>query len=137
MSDSVIRDWVCRLSWKEQTVLLVALRGPDLGGSRELKTAIRWIRAIVLKNAAPQKTFMKEVDFPKLADLAEEQPLVFDMLSVHFITHLMHAMQVIGYRHPNQSVAEKALGAYLNLCQYLHLNPESNKQMTSRLVDEV
>ncbi len=137
---SVVKPWVSELSWKQQTVLFCALRGPDIGGSPEVKRMVRWIRSVILENAAPHKTFMKEVDFPNVAQLAEEKPLVFDMLPTHFLGHLMHAFQVIAYLHPEQkvcSVGDKARGAYKHMCEYLHVNPETKQEMITRLTDEI
>lgn len=134
----VVRLWLLEnCSWKEQTVILCALRGADSAGSPEIKAITRWIRRTVLENAAPNKTFMRDEGFPSLADLAEKSPLVLDMLPVHFLSHLMHAMQVIGERHPDVDIAERASKAYRDLCDYLHLVPESSEAMDNRLADEV
>jgi hypothetical protein len=136
-SNSVVRPWVTTCTWKEQTVLFCALRGPDSNGSPELKAWTRWIRSIVLQNAAPKKTFMRREEAWSIGELAEQKPLVFDMLPVHFLTHFMHAVQVIGCRHPDSDVTTVALIAYGELCEYLHVRPELMQQMTARLQDEV
>jgi hypothetical protein len=136
--NSVVQSWVTTCcTWKEQTVLFCALRGPDNNGSPELKSWTRWIRSIVLQNAAPNKTFMQRGDTWGIAALAYQRPLVFDMLPVHFLTHFMHALQVIGCRHPDSDVTTVALTAYGELCEYLHVRPELDQQMTARLQDEV
>jgi hypothetical protein len=49
----------------------------------------------------------------------------------------MHACQVIGCRHPVQPTAILFNQAYLDLCEYLHVNPETPNQMTNRLRDEI
>lgn len=135
---SAVKSWLSTISWKQQTVLFCALRGPDIGGSPEVKLMVRWIRSVVLENAAPGKTFMKETEFPDIAQLAEEKPLVFDMLPTHFMGHLLHAFQVIGNSvFIEKAHSKKAKKAYLDLCDYLHVNPESLHQMTDRLADEI
>ena len=132
----VVKEWLAECSWKEQTVVLCALRGTDTSGSPELKAMTRWIRRVALHNAAPRKTFMREEPFLRIKEAAETRPLIFDMLPVHFLGHLTHAFEVIGYRHPEKAVGEQAITAYYDLCEYLHVNPESGEQMALRLKDE-
>lgn len=138
MKKSVARNWLedgC--SWKEQTVLFCCMRGPDCGGSPEIKAWVRWIRAIVLHNAAPRKTFMEKVILKPIEQIAIDNPLAFDMLPVHFFGHFLHALQVIGYRHPINTIATTAERAYLQLCEYLHVYPEYPEAMGIRLEDEL
>jgi hypothetical protein len=124
---SVMQEWTLNLTWKEQTVLLLGLRGTDSGGSKDIKLMTRWLRSIVLKNAAPEKTFMKETKFRSVKEIADDNPLALDMLPVHFFGHLMHTFEVIAYRHPDSTIKKKALGVYLDLCEYLHVNPETEE----------
>ncbi len=133
----VMQDWLFALTLKEQTVLLLSLRGSDIGATVEVKSLTRWIRSIVLRNAAPDKTFMKRTYFGRIIDMAEANPPAFDMLSVHVFGHLMHAFEIIGYKHPDTVVRAKALQAYLDLCEYMHVNPETEVEMSARLSDEV
>lgn len=135
---SVVQLWVVEnCSWKEQTVLFTALRGPDFNGSPEVKLIIRWMRSAVLKNAAPKKRFMKEVDFRRIAELDEENPRLFGMMTLHWFTHIMHAMEIIAYRCTNEDIRVVAEQAYEDLVRTCHLNPERNDQLTARLKDEV
>lgn len=135
---SVVQDWVTNnCSWKEQTVLFCAIRGPDAGGSPQLKSWTRFIRRNVLQNAAPNKTFMRQEMPEQILILAGNHPLIFDMLPVHYFGHLLHALQVIAYRCDDGHVSGFADIAYRQLCAYMHLNPETSEEMTERLKDEV
>ena len=134
---SVLQDWVTKLSWKEQTVLLCCLRGPDSGGSPEIKAIIRWIRKRVLENAAPSKTFMRDEMLTAIEEIAQQSPLILDMLPVHFFSHFLHALEVIAYRHPHHTTQSIAMSMYEDLCEYLHIEPEKRWAMTVRLKDEV
>ncbi len=135
---SVIQNWLHEYcSWKEQTVVLCALRGTDSCGTPVVKSITRWIRNITLRNAAPDKTFMRVEPFPNIHTVAESRPLTFDMLPVHYLGHLMHALEVIGYRHPEINISSVAQLAYYRLCDYLHLCPETLEDFTTRLTDEV
>lgn len=135
---SVVQAWLAeKCSWKEQTVVLCALRGTDTRGSPELKAITRWIRRVALYNAAPNKTFMKDEGFPSIREIVETTPLILDMLPVHYLGHLMHALQVIGCHHFHFEASMLAAQGYLDLCEYLHVNPETETQMTKRLEDEL
>ena len=135
---SVLNEWVTEsCSWKEQTVLLCALRGTDANGSPALKAWTRKIRGEVLYNAAPNKTFMQQTSLVSFRDIAENYPLLLDMLPVHFLGHLMHACQVLGLRHPVEPTRRVFWEAYVDLCDYLHVNAETATEMRLRLKDEV
>ncbi|MHC1599216.1 MAG: hypothetical protein ACXQS5_00105 [Candidatus Methanospirareceae archaeon] len=133
----VFQEWLETLTWKEQTVLVLALRGTDMSGSKDVKLMTRWLRSIVLKNAAPKKTFMGETCFRDVDDIANDNPLSFDMLPVHFFGHLLHTFEVIAYRHPDPYIHNIALNVYTDMCKYLHINPETCEEMTIRLKDEL
>jgi hypothetical protein len=59
-------------------------------------------------NPANVKEFMTDInDVPVLQEknaLARE----LEFCTQHFYSHLMHGLEVIGYRHPNEVVAAKA-----------------------------
>ena len=86
-----------------------------------------------MENAAPKKTFMRPEDPISFRQIADDKPLLLDMLPVHYLSHLMHALQVIAYRNNDLT----ALRAYEDLCEYLHLGLESPEVMKKRLSDEV
>lgn len=135
--ENVVQGWVTNLSWKEQTVLLCGLRGPDFGATEEVKQITRWIRSVVLHNAAPEKPFMKEKTFERIKLLAEQKTFCLDFLTVHFFSHLVETFKIIAYRHPDKDVSTKALLAYKDLCEHMNLHPETKEEMTKRLLDEV
>ena len=136
--NTVVQEWVSsHCTWKEQTVLFCALRGTDANGSHDLKSLTRWLRKTVLKNAAPDKTFMQETEPLDIDTIANKRPLGLDMLPVHFFGHLLHAFEVVGYRHPIEETRSYASSTYLKLCIYLHVEPENQSSMTERLRDEV
>ena len=130
---SVLQDWVGEISMKEQTVILCGLRGPDAGGSDEVKALVRWIRRTVLKSADPGHGFMSTTGSPDIREF-EGTPFL-ERLPVHYLGHLIHAFEVIGYRHPDVLEAGPALSAYIDLCDFLHVNAETIEQMTDRLRD--
>ena len=56
--------------------------------------------------------------------------------SLHWYSHVLHALEVIAYRHPDQNTASTALGLYKKMASALHLDPESAEAMTQRLTED-
>jgi hypothetical protein len=129
----VIQDWMGELSWKQQSVILSSLRGPDLSRPVAVKKLNRWLRGITQNNADPSTEYMKEIILPDIEDLKEE----VGYCTMHYFTHLMHALEIIGYKHPDKSVREIGEKYYLGLVDFVHLNPETANQMEKRLEDKV
>lgn len=134
---SVLQPWVETCSWKEQTVLLCSLRGPDISGNQDIKEWVRFIRRNTLMNADPKTSFMVPSDPPSIFSIGEKYPRVFDSLPLHFITHFLHGLQILACRHPDNGIGVTARQAYSEMCDYMHVNPEWCSEMTERLKDEV
>jgi hypothetical protein len=132
---NVLQDWLSDLSWKKQTVLISALRGPDVGSTPEIKQVCRWIRSTILENADPVKKYMQVDSLPDFKDIVRANPQAVDMLSVHFLHHLMTAIEIIAYYHPKNNTKGEALAWYFKGAHYLNLEPESKESLANRLVD--
>lgn len=142
---SVLQDWVMELPLREQGVLLTGVRGCDLApkewGSdgivndtpaRHLTAFIRWC----FMNPADER----EVDIPG-AFFQSTPPHRFHASALghyplHWYSHAMHCLQVIGYRHPDLIVALQALELYESMVHNLHLVPESREAMIARLSED-
>ena len=133
----VLRPWIYNLSWKQQTTLMTCFRGPDIHSSEQIKGMIRWIRMVCLNNAAPKKKFMKKRDFFSVEEAINKEPFVFDGLPLHFWSHLLNAFVIIGYKHPEEKIRSFAYKIYIDLVNYMHLNPESEAHLDYRLSDEL
>jgi hypothetical protein len=127
----VIKHWVFELPMRMQTVLMAATRGAD-GVPKEdkSKAIVRALRSILFNNADLTNSFMKD-------DVTEEQVEKFasdiDHYHVHFLMHLTHAIEIVGYKHPDNYVRGKWLTIYKRLCKSLHLNFETESQLDVRL----
>lgn len=72
---------------------------------------------------------------------ADMQPIISeyirasDELPHHFQTHFMHAIQIVGYKHPDLYIREFWLQVYRRIVNNLHLHPETEKEMDLRLGD--
>lgn len=139
---SVVRPWLAQCcSFKEQAVLLSALRGCD-GIEKEdvSKKFTRKLRSVLFYPAMINvmdsdvdkymKTTINENDFQQLVKGLDHYPM-------HWVMHFAHAAQIIGYRHPDGSIRNFWLMVYCGIVRDgLHLNTESVEQLDARLGDQ-
>ena len=132
---SVVQDWLRECSFKQQTVLLTAIRGCDgLPKGHTIKKVVRSYRSIILKNADTSTTFMK---FRLEEDDIKNFTSNIDHLPIHYITHFMHGCEIVGYYHPDLEIRYYWKELYFGLCNALHLNPETKKENAWRLRDNL
>ncbi len=129
----VQRLWLFVLPWKMQTVVNQGLRAPDTHMCPKVKIVCRWMRSVVLNNADDDHSFMcRKKGLPTFLDLTNE----LNYCSMHFATHLLYALEIIGYKHPNQEIRDIAFGYYSNVVEGVyHFNPETEKELDVRLAD--
>ena len=58
-----------------------------------------------------------------------------DELPAHYTTHFMHAVEILGYKHPDITIREFWNDVYTRLAHTLHLWPETEDQLDKRLGD--
>lgn len=130
----VLQDWVCRISWKKQTVLLSALRSPDTLTALSFKAITIWLRVHILRNADPQTGFMH--GNLQVLPLFEHIDREFERLPLHMAHHIILAMEVIHFEHPDGAgVGATAWKFYSDAVDAQHLNPETRDQYESRYRD--
>ncbi len=133
---SVLQPWVEVLPWKMQSVLIASMRGPDDRKTFEIKKLSRWLRITCQENADPSHTFMEselvpDIDYEALADELEYQ-------SWHFMSHILYALEIVGYRHPSAEVYKFAFRLYRRIVhEAMHLVHEDLTAMNERLKDKV
>lgn len=133
----VVQGWLATCSWKEQTTVLCGLRGPDAAPSPYIKAWVRWLRWAVVQNADNSDRFMQVEPRYSFLEIEKKWPDALNALPVHYLAHLMHALEIIGYRHDRVEPGIIAKEAYLELCRYLHVRPENGPEMEERLRDNV
>lgn len=145
---SVQPEWCLALSLQQQSVLLLAARGPDgIPKSHPCKNIQRAYRGTVLVAAARGRclkygeradSFMSLDRFGDDNCWANDVTYFFDgadQLPHHFFMHLMHGAEVIGYHHPDKRFMYRWYGFYERCCKDLHLTPETEREMDLRLND--
>jgi hypothetical protein len=145
---SVQPDWCRTLPIQQQSVLLLAARGPDgIAKVHPCKPVVIAYRACVLVAAKYGRSlvwgeradsFMSLDVFASDAAWEEAVHLFFDhhdALAKHYVVHLMHGVQILGYKHPIYRIRERWLALYLRFVDMLHLCPETEAAMDLRLGD--
>lgn len=152
---SVIQQWVHALTLQQQTVLLTAIRGPDtLAKLHPGKILIMHYRASILRDAKrgvimspgdgtrdPHNnlnSFMTNAcleDVDTWGEIIDRYLDNIDRLPHHYHMHLMHAAQIIGYKHPVNLFRVRWSRVYARFVEDAHLMPESEVAMDARLND--
>lgn len=156
---NVVQPWVSQIPMMQQTVLLAAIRGPDgspkYGGGA--KMLLRWYRRCVLLSAMDGAVIPDPVDAsrggsftgPSLDGPDALEPWYermhhtvvadylrqVDALPHHFQMHLMHAIEILGYKHPDGIIRHFWHTVYLRLVHDMHVWPETEEQLDKRLGD--
>lgn len=145
----VFQDWMLKLTMQQQSVLVLACRGPDgVAKYHPCKEIVARYRASVLKAAylgramkvdeGDDTTFMTMRYFSDDKHWDIMCGLYFDSvdsLPHHYHMHLMHGAQIIGYKHKSVTISKRWYNFYHRACQDLHLQPETEWAMDKRLSD--
>lgn len=142
---SVLQDWVMLLPLREQGTLLTAVRGCDdepktwtrtgvaYSPGRRITAYVRWC---FMNPADPREVDHEEGAFFMSAPPERFKPSEFGHLPQHWYAHIMHALEVVGYRHPNDDVSRTANRMYRLMVRNLHCEPESRENMIARLSED-
>lgn len=154
---SVLQPWVHGLSMMQQSVLLAAVRGPDtLPKEHAAKSLLRWYRRCFLISAFEKKIFtnayeegggsftgpLRPPPYPAfgapmdgLEYVTDEYLRSVDAVPHHFHLHLMHASEILGYKHPKDGIAQWWMRFYFRCANDMHLTAETQEAMEKRLGD--
>lgn len=146
---SLFPEWLETLTLQQQAVLMASVRGQD--GDRK-HTGFKVIAS------ACRASFMRAAHtghMPRMGEhLASFMTLSLfkdkdawaahvkqtlddegDGAILHYYTHLMHAAQILAYKHPDPEFRLRWKLCYDLMVDKLHLNPETEEQMDARLND--
>lgn len=139
-SESVLHDWVHTLTFQQQALLMTGMRGPDGSNKHNpAKEIVRFLRGAICKPAGDWDGLNNndfvwgdyEV-FNICAKSFFDDP---DAYPHHFIMHLIHCAEVIGYKHPDIQIRHNWNWFYLKACKSLHMISETMADMDTRLND--
>lgn len=132
---SILQDWVMELGLRHQGALVSIIRGCDgVPKNDPSKGLIRALRYELLVphcgDAAKAASFIEKVTRTELLGRMQAVAKNFDHYPVHFLLHLLHAAEIIGYKH---ACGRPWLLFYAHLCGKMHVNVETEDQMDARL----
>jgi hypothetical protein len=139
---SVLQDWVMELPLREQGVLLTVVRNCDVAPKHpdNLETPERaltaWLRWCFLNPADPREVDYESGSWFRSTPPAKFKQSMFGHLPQHWVGHAMHALEVVAYRHPEDTVRDIAYQLYRVLVDGMHLRPESWEAMAKRLSED-
>lgn len=151
----VLQDWVLDLPLMQQTVLLTAIRGPDgLPKYNGIKMLLRWYRRCVLLSALDGKVldnpYIKNggsftgpsFEFElagtwqsNMNEIVSDYLKSLDGIPHHFQMHLLHAIEIVGYKHSDIEIRAWWFSVYYRLVNDLHLHIEGRDELDARLGD--
>lgn len=134
----VMRQWTTLLPLRHQGVLTSALRDCDGAPKDDLSKGLtKMIRRAILNPADARETKFAGGFFGFDAAVLKVQLIEFihskDQYPLHYVTHLMHACEVIAYKHHDVRFRVFFHMAYSALVHGFHLHPETEKEMDNRL----
>ena len=138
MKKNILQDWVMELGLRHQGTLLTAVRGCDTAPKDDpSKLFVRCFRDVILNpfcgDAAKAVSFIERVRDNELADRFYKFRSNLDHYPHHYVMHLVHSIEIIGYHHPDPKVKAGWHSFYLSLCSGLHMNPETKDELDNRL----
>lgn len=145
---SVQPGWCTLLPVQQQSVLFLAGRGPDnVAKNHPCKAVHVAYRACVFVAAKYGRSldwgeradgFMSLSTFASddlWGDAVRDFFKHSDELPHHYITHLMHGAEILGFKHPDLRVRTRWHAFYLKLVDSMHVKPETVDEMDERLGD--
>jgi hypothetical protein len=142
---SVLQDWVMELPLRYQGTLLTAVRGCDDEPKEWTSTGVAYsqgrritafIRFCFMNPADPREVDKEEGSFFMSNPPDPFKPSSLGHLPQHWYSHIMHALEIIGYCHPDLVLRDKAYKMYYELVHSLHLNCESVTRLHERLTED-
>ena len=140
---SIVQDWACKLGLRHQGTLMTAIRGCDIVPKHDISKSIaRALRADVLNahvgDPRKAKAFIEVFEHGVFIDIMSKFTSNLDHYPLHYVMHLTHAAEIIGYKHPDQNTADRWRILYFTVCRRLHMHPETEAGLDARLnADEV
>ena len=99
---SVLKEWVTHLGLRHQGVLMSCVRGCDNVPKEDpAKALTRCLRGVLLNSFDPRpSSFIEHADDMELRDRMISVLKNHDHYPIHYIMHLMHGAEIIGYKWP-------------------------------------
>jgi len=117
---------------------MTAIRGCDTVPKHDVSKAIvRAFRADVLNahvgNPRNSRSFIEVFEHGVFIDMMSKFTSNLDHYPLHYVMHLTHAAEIIGYKHPDQNTSDRWRILYFTVCKRFHMRPETEIELDARL----
>jgi hypothetical protein len=134
----VLQEWVAKLGLRHQGVLLTGIRGCDIAPKDDpSKDLSRCIRAAILNTHCddPKKSvsFIEQCEPEEISRRIKVFAKNHDHYPHHFVMHIVHTIEIIGYYHPDPVTQTIFNNGYVLLCDRMHMHQETRGQLDARL----
>lgn len=134
--NTVLKQWVGDLGLRHQGVLVSAIRGCDnVPREDPSKDVVRAYRGVILHSFSEEPSSF--IEYPNTNDLIRRFNVMaesIDHYPLHFLLHLLYAVEIVGYKHPKQEVRAVWFAFYASLCSKMHLGFETEAELDNRLL---
>ena len=132
---SVLWKWVEELPWKQQTVLLTAIRGCDgVENDDPSKEMVKSLRGLILKDADPDSGSDRFMNRAREENTVARFMEDLDKYPLHWLTHFIQAVEIVGYKYPEEHIRQEWNELYAKIVEEgLHLRMEHPKSLDERL----
>jgi len=133
----ILQEWVAKLGLRHQGCLLTAIRGCDTAPKEDVsKCFTRAIRGAILnthcENPEDAASFIEQCSPNEIIERGTAFLKNCDQYPHHFVMHIIHVCEVIGYNHP-LNIANAFEQVYMLACDRLHMEPEPQYKLDRRL----
>ena len=131
----IMKEWTKEIGLRHQGILVSAIRGGDANAKDDpTKDLIKAYRDVILVSFDEKPSrFIEKVSLDELKLRMKKVLDSFDHYPMHFLLHIIFASEVIGYKHPDEEIRNIWKWFYETFVYKIHLNPETEEQMDSRL----
>lgn len=135
---TVMQPWTFNLGLRHQGILLAAVRGCDLIPKGHVsKSIVRALRSDILNSFCvdPKKaaSFIEVFSYQQFIDLTKKFLYDLDPYPVHYLLHLTHAAEILGYKHPTLEISDRWRIFYFGVVRKFHMKPETEADLDKRL----
>ena len=132
------------LPLRYQGTLLTGIRGCDLTPKPAMaaddppeRALVAFLRFCVMNPADPREIGMAGAFFCGVPPKPEAwKPSQLGHYPLHWVAHIMHCFEIIGYCNPDVRIRFEAYSIYRRLVDSLHLNCETQQQLHARLTED-
>ncbi|MGY4884047.1 MAG: hypothetical protein ACP5NZ_00520 [Nanobdellota archaeon] len=124
------QKWISNLYNKQKDILGHSLTGPPTTCPTTVNNAVNWMMSVCLDSSLLKKF---DLSVPSIENFEKD----LQYCTMHYYSHLMQSMEIIGYNHPDENIRDIALGYYAAMVEFLHLSPETKEDMSRRLEDKI